>query len=518
MPQYFHDPTILLPATTTTTTTATATATATVHKSLFPSTQQEVERAEEQIAQQLDSLSLEEHENILLDVHGLCHSYDCSDDGNSILDGRDEENDPVDVAITTTPAMDLFQQELQRQLALKHPNTNNNSHHYAYHRANYWDSQPSYLQSMQRAFLQAEHGNVPVAVSAFLRHWQVKEQLFGEGQQLARPILWHDLSDKEREILRSGRMQRLSVPDAAGRTVLLFLHRPEANVLALARCHWYFLSACLEEQQQSCRVDPGIVIVFCLSPHVETTVPSPSTTTASPSMDTDSTTLNSMSLFLRIHASLPERVAGVHVCCCDQLQANAFVTGLRLFLAPPALPRFRIHRGTRHLHWLSLEGFGLPTTPLTPYLQSSTGSRNTSTTTGSWETKDHLEWLQRRRHFEDNTFPPCLTTIPRPFDVLFGQQKSCRMHTGTLRALHLVHLFQPKYEASTKYQKLELADRIVAMIHDSQGRFLRPDPSSGQWVLVGHDHAREKISHFFRYNRSKRGTATSSAKLQLTQR
>jgi hypothetical protein len=40
------------------------------------------------------------------------------------------------------------------------------------------------------------------------------------------------------------------------------------------------------------------------------------------------------------------------------------------------------------------------------------------------------------------------------------------------------------------------------MIHESYGRFLKWEEDEG-WVEVEHDVAREKISHFFRYMRSK---------------
>lgn len=146
----------------------------------------------------------------------------------------------------------------------------------------------------------------------------------------------------------------------------------------------------------------------------------------------------------------------------------------------------------------------------------------------SWNIDGHLEWLQLQHQAEEKSLSrstPTITTlkggeqvvvssseeeeeevilVPRRFDVLFGQHKSIRQHTGNLRALHLVEMYWNQYETANKYHKTEVTDRIVQIIYESKGRFLKWEERGGAWVqVVDHDVAREKIAHYFRYMRSK---------------
>jgi hypothetical protein len=127
---------------------------------------------------------------------------------------------------------------------------------------------------------------------------------------------------------------------------------------------------------------------------------------------------------------------------------------------------------------------------------------------GTWSTEWHLEWLRLHRNREiaeneamdTNTKP--VVIVPRRFDVLFGRGKIAKTHTGNLRALLLCEMNYPRYESAItgKYGKTEVAEQIVRIIHDSGGRFLKPDENSG-WVEVNNEEAREKIAHFFRHMR-----------------
>ena len=63
-------------------------------------------------------------------------------------------------------------------------------------------------------------------------------------------------------------------------------------------------------------------------------------------------------------------------------------------------------------------------------------------------------------------------------------------------------MHRAEYEAVGKFQKTIVAERIVNMIRESLGRFLKWEKDKG-WVEVDDEAAREKISHFFRHLRSK---------------
>ena len=116
----------------------------------------------------------------------------------------------------------------------------------------------------------------------------------------------------------------------------------------------------------------------------------------------------------------------------------------------------------------------------------------------SCSVEDHLDWLQRRRKQEGSDSEHIV--LPRRFDVLFGRGKGVSEHTGNLRVGHIVEMHRQRYEQATKYRKTEIAERIVKIIHESNGRFLKQE--DGGWEEVADDVARDKISHFFRKLRS----------------
>jgi hypothetical protein len=93
---------------------------------------------------------------------------------------------------------------------------------------------------------------------------------------------------------------------------------------------------------------------------------------------------------------------------------------------------------------------------------------------------------------------------PRRFDVLFGKGKALREYTGNVRVNVLVAMFRSKYEQADKHEKTDIAKRIVNIIHESDGRFLKFEEKEGCWVEVEDGMAREKISHIFRNQRDRK--------------
>ena len=89
--------------------------------------------------------------------------------------------------------------------------------------------------------------------------------------------------------------------------------------------------------------------------------------------------------------------------------------------------------------------------------------------------------------------------VPRRFDVLFGRGRNTRVHSGNLRAKHLVEMRFEEYEKANKQEKTVIAEEIVANIKASNGRFLTSE--DGGWVEVDAETARYKIAHFFRRRR-----------------
>ena len=125
--------------------------------------------------------------------------------------------------------------------------------------------------------------------------------------------------------------------------------------------------------------------------------------------------------------------------------------------------------------------------------------------------QNHWEWLEQRRVHEqslmqqDGKFVSSqVVLIPRRFDVLLGRGKTASEHTGNLRAFHIVEMNRKRYELAGKFEKTQIAEKIVHLIHQSYGRFLKKDQDSENggtgicWVETSTEEAREKISHCFR--------------------
>lgn len=213
-----------------------------------------------------------------------------------------------------------------------------------------------------------------------------------------------------------------------------------------------------------------------------------------------------LSILKQIHyirSGVPKRIVGLHY-CYDDASMRPFVAGIRLFLDKEARNRFRTHFGDPENIEFELKTYGIPTQdhPVGP--------------NGELSLAYHQEWLQIRQiqeeESQDGSSPGVL--VPRKFDVLFGRGKNTREHTGNLRANHLVEMHQEEYERAGKFEKTKVANRLVTMIHESYGRFLKWETTG--WVEVGDEVAREKISHFFRHLRSK-ATVPASGKDETKQ-
>jgi hypothetical protein len=167
---------------------------------------------------------------------------------------------------------------------------------------------------------------------------------------------------------------------------------------------------------------------------------------------------------------------------------------------------------------------------------------------GRLKTEDHQAWLQTRkatevrRSFLRSTGPPIdarfkepavvvsdastseafilpssdsggpQLVVPARSDVLFGRGK-VKEHPGNIRLHELINSKRSWYEMAEKWEKTVIAEEIVAIIRDSQGRFLKV--ASGDedgWIEVDIETAREKVSHTFRSRRPKTSHGSTRGK------
>lgn len=190
----------------------------------------------------------------------------------------------------------------------------------------------------------------------------------------------------------------------------------------------------------------------------------------------------------KVRTGIPKKIVACHY-CYDDASLRPFVQGLRLVLARDMRIRFRPHFGDREKMIFELQTYGIPTEhhPILP--------------NGILSVEWHKEWINVCRTQEESESSKDGMILPRRFDVLFGRGKYTREHTGNLRALHLVEMHRAEYERAGKFEKTEIAERIIQIIHESLGRFLKWENEG--WVEVDDTVARAKVAHFFRHLRSK---------------
>lgn len=210
-----------------------------------------------------------------------------------------------------------------------------------------------------------------------------------------------------------------------------------------------------------------------------------------------------------IDKAIPYRTVSGHFCYSDPA-IRILAAGFRLHVGTDERNRMRIHYGTQEEINFKLQTFGIPTEDIV--FQED----------GALDATTHNEFLTMLKAQEDaETETKAIVgeseadqekriIVPGRFDVLFGRSRMAREHTGTKRALHIVEMEFDTYERLGKYQKAEVSDRIISIIHQSGGNFLRQN-DKGAWVLAEDRDVRNKIGHWFRHTRSKRTSSRGEA-------
>ena len=83
-------------------------------------------------------------------------------------------------------------------------------------------------------------------------------------------------------------------------------------------------------------------------------------------------------------------------------------------------------------------------------------------------------------------------------DVLCGRGGLTNSHIGNKHYRQIVQDHQAEYLKARKRDKILIAQRIVAMIQDNGGRFLKRSADGESWVLVTDKKAQEKASQALR--------------------
>lgn len=98
----------------------------------------------------------------------------------------------------------------------------------AYDRAKYTNEAYVTDRSFRLMFLRADRFDANLSAQRLVRHFEVKRELFGDGEVLGRDIFLSDLDDDDMRALESGFIQLLPSRDSSGRSIFSIapMHRP----------------------------------------------------------------------------------------------------------------------------------------------------------------------------------------------------------------------------------------------------------------------------------------------------
>jgi len=102
-----------------------------------------------------------------------------------------------------------------------------------------------------------------------------------------------------------------------------------------------------------------------------------------------------------------------------------------------------------------------------------------------------------------------IAITPTDNDVLFGRGRIFQEHPGNMHLKRLIVEWYDKYNVSPRLGKMAVSERLVYLIQERNGRFLKKN-KDGVWEEVDKVEAREKCSHGFRKKREMDNAKTKS--------
>mmetsp|Transcript_594 Transcript_594/g.1427 ORF Transcript_594/g.1427 Transcript_594/m.1427 type:complete len:752 (+) Transcript_594:258-2513(+) len=331
-----------------------------------------------------------------------------------------------------------------------------------------------------RMFLQGGAFDVKQAAAKMAFYFDTKKLIFGGGEILGRDVRLSDLSVGDRAAMNSGAWQVMPDRDAAGRVVVFYApgQRVFETVENWLRPLWYMLSLIAKDEVNQ---KSGVVMVRYLR-----------------GFTTLRDTYEEAKKVAMVRDAIPQKYAALHYCYNDE-SMTALVTAQKIhFLTRNQRSHTREHLASHDEICFRLETYGIHV------------DRTILLENGHLGMAWYNEWIQLREATETEVQPIGsgsakstieTTVVPSNFDVLFGRGRNTREHCGNLRCAVLVEMHQKEYESCSKTEKTAIAERIIKMVKECGGKFLKKDRKYG-WQEVPDNKAREKVAHFFRHLRA----------------
>lgn len=208
----------------------------------------------------------------------------------------------------------------------------------------------------------------------------------------------------------------------------------------------------------------------------------------------------------RTRCGLPVKTAVIHY-AYDDIRMIPMMTICMLGMGASSRVRFRPLYGSIADINHKLTTYGIPNHSLPV------------TAEGEPKIKAHKAWVKSRMQLESNGIigngnDTKIVVVPGRGDVLLGRGKPFQEHFGNLGFHMLLDHYLHDYENAMKFQKMQLAQKVVDLVHEYGGRFLKQEGAG--WVEVDEAVAREKVSHAFRTRRSSRSSTSLSSSASLS--
>mmetsp|Transcript_22405 Transcript_22405/g.48756 ORF Transcript_22405/g.48756 Transcript_22405/m.48756 type:complete len:531 (-) Transcript_22405:79-1671(-) len=431
---------------------------------LYPETEEELDKAEQVLSNELAKLSMNEHEEAMFDVVGL------------------RNNAEEDAAFLDTKLAEL-DQELRKI---------SGSRKKAYEAA--CKLNPEYVQGrkFRLTFLRSKQFDPKKAAGVIINHFYLKKKVFADypSEFYGREVKFTDLGPGAQEIVEGGYAQVSQSNDAAGRPVIYFstAFNVDWAMESTKQALWYFWTC--RSRNENAQRNGEVAVAYCEQPR--------------------RFNLKYMELGFfvqRLKNAFPVEIQAVH-CCGASMSASVFWSAHKLIMDNFTRFRTKEHSGTLEEINFALQTYGVNTdnSPMQP--------------DNTFDTTFYKKWLGAQKQYEESNSSRQATLVPHRFDVLFGKTKLCTHHPGTIRCQLLVDMHWEEYDKQSRAEKGLIADKIVNIVQESGGRFLKWEGgiATGAWVEVDDKAAREKVTHFFRSRRSKKQKSQNQARTSAPKR
>ncbi|CAJ1932934.1 unnamed protein product [Cylindrotheca closterium] len=337
---------------------------------------------------------------------------------------------------------------------------------------------PAYTRDrdFRLAFLRCEKFDCHKAALRFIRHFQMKLDLFGQ-DKLVKDITQDDLNMDDMEILYIANGRFLNSYDKRGRVinVNVMVQKTYKTDTVLRKGFYNFMTTCRDVEIQR-RGFVNVSIQF-----------------GDEIKGTSADNADLVWKLPKLNEGVPLCVSAIHLCYTTEAWLGMHAM-IKTALSKANQVRCRVHTGTIPECLEELRGHGIDPSCIPVNAKGEI--------TDLVKERQRIEQQRRQERLKYPT--PSTIAVPFCEDVLLGKGTPFQIHHGNKKLRLFVADRFKKYERAQKGAKKAIAYEIIDAVRSNGGLFLKQD--GNRWVPATDDVALLKVSALFRYLRLKSGT------------